>query len=275
MAAPRIETSEELSKRWDIWAAIWEQHYEPMTLITTHSLLNYLNLSKATSILEIACGSGAGSRLCNFLKPKQAKLTSIDLSEGMVQRAIKKIDDPSVKVLVGDAENLTFPDGSFDRCYAAYCLHLVSDPDKMLREVHRVLKPGSIAAFSVWGRKENCPQMTILNDIASSMGVSLVSAFATRTPFHLGQDTEALRQRAANAGFSKSVAFYQAQPAHSLDAEVLLTKLLVPPQTTEAFSKLTEEQQKELRVKAIAALEQIIGSGKPLGMEALILIVTK
>ena len=35
-------------------------------------------------------------------------------------------------------------------------LQLIDSPENQIREAFRVLKPGSIAAFTVWGRRENC-----------------------------------------------------------------------------------------------------------------------
>jgi ubiquinone/menaquinone biosynthesis C-methylase UbiE len=44
---------------------------------------------------------GAGSRICNFQKPKHVQLTAIDIAPDMVEKAIKKIDDPAVKISLG------------------------------------------------------------------------------------------------------------------------------------------------------------------------------
>eukprot|EP00026_Physarum_polycephalum_P022444 Phypoly_transcript_26524.p1 GENE.Phypoly_transcript_26524~~Phypoly_transcript_26524.p1 ORF type:complete len:162 (+),score=33.00 Phypoly_transcript_26524:66-488(+) len=133
-----------------------------MTLPITSTLLSWLQLNTAKDILEVACGTGGGLKLCAFMKTPETNLTGVDLSPAMVEKIKVKIQNPSVKVEVGNAEQLTFADESFDRYYASLGLHLVNDASQMLREACRVLKPGGIAAFSVWGRRGNSPQITIL-----------------------------------------------------------------------------------------------------------------
>jgi len=259
------------------WAAVWEEHYEPLTLPLNQTLISSLQLKKATSVLEVACGTGAGSSICNYQKPKHVKLTAVDLAPGMVEKAKKKIDDPAVQVLVADAENLPFANEEFDRYYASYCLHLVNDPDKMLVESARVLKSGGIAAFSVWGRRENFNLMTFLHEVAQSVGVSLNTPGAgpARTPFHLGADIDTLRQRVIKAGFSHAIGFYQNHPTTSFNAAEIADRSLAFPIIYATYQNLPETSRNELRTKAIQFLEDNFKAGKTLNGEALIIVAVK
>lgn len=54
----------------------------------------------------------------------------------------------------GSGTYLPFPDEWFTSYVSNLCLMLVDDQTSMIREAFRVLKPGSIAAFTVWGRRE-------------------------------------------------------------------------------------------------------------------------
>jgi SAM-dependent methyltransferase len=55
-----------------------------------------------------------------------------------------------------DAEALEPGTGGFDAALCSLGLMYVPDPDRALRELHRVLRPGGRAVVSVWGRRSRC-----------------------------------------------------------------------------------------------------------------------
>eukprot|EP00026_Physarum_polycephalum_P011657 Phypoly_transcript_11897.p1 GENE.Phypoly_transcript_11897~~Phypoly_transcript_11897.p1 ORF type:complete len:147 (+),score=30.78 Phypoly_transcript_11897:724-1164(+) len=145
----------------------------------------------------------------------------------------------------------------------------------MLKEAFRVLQKNGTAAFSVWGRKENSSQFTYLSQITEPMGVSLAFGTPTRSPFHLGVNLENLRKRAIQAGFSRAVTFYQFHPMPSMSPAEITTKMLAPPSTALALSKLDPKQQEEIKAKSTQFVEACLQRNEPLSMEALILVVSK
>ncbi|MCC5841022.1 MAG: methyltransferase domain-containing protein [Opitutales bacterium] len=108
-------------------------------------------------ILEIGVGTGRSLR---YYKP-DVEVTGIDVSPEMLERARKRyLSDryPHVKALLKmDAQELEFPDNSFDGAVAMYVASVVPDPEAMVREMHRVCKPGA--------------PFVILNHFASDRGV--------------------------------------------------------------------------------------------------------
>ena len=90
------------------------------------------------NILEIGAGSGRNLKYysSNYL------VTGIDNSEGMLEEARKKARGmENVTLLLMDAENLEFPDNSFDYVITTFVLCTIPDPVKALKEMRRVLKP--------------------------------------------------------------------------------------------------------------------------------------
>ena len=90
-------------------------------------------------VLEV--GVGTGKNLAFY--PAGVNVTGIDLTPGMLERAHKRaaILNRDVRLLIGDAQNLEFPDASFDTIVATFVFCSVSDPVLGLRELGRVLKP--------------------------------------------------------------------------------------------------------------------------------------
>lgn len=90
-------------------------------------------------ILEI--GVGTGKNLQYY--PKEAKVTAIDISPGMLGRAIKKAGRLKLdySLILMDAEDLGFKENSFDVVACTFVLCSVPDPVKALNEMRRVCKP--------------------------------------------------------------------------------------------------------------------------------------
>lgn len=103
-------------------------------------LLEKLSHIPFQSALDLGCGTGEILKL--ILQEDIGKeLYGIDLSEQMLHVAKSKLPE-QVKLLLGDSETLPFSDNTFDVVYCNDSFHHYPAPMKVLKEVHRVLKPG-------------------------------------------------------------------------------------------------------------------------------------
>jgi phosphatidylethanolamine/phosphatidyl-N-methylethanolamine N-methyltransferase len=92
-------------------------------------------------VLEVGVGTGINTSLY----PSNCQVTGIDLSASMLEKARERVAREhlrNVRLLEMDAASLTFADDSFDIVYAPYLVSVVPDPVKVVREMHRVAKPG-------------------------------------------------------------------------------------------------------------------------------------
>lgn len=105
--------------------------------------------STGKRVLEIGVGLGADHQ--RFAEAG-ADLTGIDLTPRAVEHTARRLAAFGLKsdVRVMDAENLEFPDGTFDRVYSWGVLHHSPDTAKAIREVCRVLKPGGDARIMIY-----------------------------------------------------------------------------------------------------------------------------
>ena len=94
---------------------------------------------KGPEVLEV--GVGTGKNIAFY--PAGVRVTGVDLTPGMLDRAHKRaaILNREVTLLLGDTQNLDFPDASFDTVVATFVFCSVSDPVLGLRELGRVVKP--------------------------------------------------------------------------------------------------------------------------------------
>jgi trans-aconitate methyltransferase len=98
-------------------------------------VLEWLGARPGEHILDLGCGDG---QLTARLAQGGALVQGVDASEQMAQAARSL----GVSVDVAKAEALPYPDGQFDAVFSNAALHWVRDQEGMMREVHRVLKPG-------------------------------------------------------------------------------------------------------------------------------------
>jgi SAM-dependent methyltransferase len=92
-------------------------------------------------VLEISCGAGGGaSYIMRNLGP--ASYTGLDLNPASVEFAQARHKLPGLDFVQGDAQNLHFPDQSFDAVVNVEASHQYPDFPRFLDEVARVLRPG-------------------------------------------------------------------------------------------------------------------------------------
>src|SRR5262249_51499387 len=89
-------------------------------------------------------GVGTGISLPGY--SRKCRIFGIDISDGMLRKAEERVSELGLTHVEGlavmDAENLSFPDASFDVIVAQYVITTVPNPEAALNEFARVLKPG-------------------------------------------------------------------------------------------------------------------------------------
>lgn len=102
-------------------------------------------------VLEVGCGIGTdGSQFARY----GADYVGVDLSPASITLAQEQFELRGLKgtLMVANAERLPFPDGRFDHVYSFGVIHHSPDVAAIVREIYRVLKPGSTATVMVYNR---------------------------------------------------------------------------------------------------------------------------
>jgi len=151
--------------------------------------------SKDLDVLEIGCGLGTDG--AQFAKAG-AHYTGIDLTEAAVALARRRFEIFNLpgNFRVADAEQLDFPDNSFDVVYSHGVLHHTPDTAAAVREVHRVLRPGGRALIMLYHRNSYNYSVNIsvlrragIHLLRWTPGLKLVRLFT-------GENEESLREHA-------------------------------------------------------------------------------
>jgi ubiquinone/menaquinone biosynthesis C-methylase UbiE len=117
-------------------------------------VVGQLRAHSSARVADIACGTGIlADRIEHDLHP--AQVYGVDMSEGMLNQARARSTD--VQWLRGPAERLPFDDGALDAVVTTSAFHFFDQP-AALREFHRVLSPGGLAAVSTLSARQLLPQ---------------------------------------------------------------------------------------------------------------------
>lgn len=152
--------------------AYWDSHIHDLAVVTNpvgtpgffrqldeyrYDKLNYLprlvdfNAYRGKTLLEVGCGAGVD--LVRFARAG-AIVTGVDLSRTAIDLARQNMaqNGLSANLQIMDGEALQFAGDSFDVVYAHGVLQYTSNTEKMVSEIHRVLKPGGEAILMVYNR---------------------------------------------------------------------------------------------------------------------------
>jgi 2-polyprenyl-3-methyl-5-hydroxy-6-metoxy-1,4-benzoquinol methylase len=134
------------------WGSEYYSYYYKR--FTSH-ILSRLQIDEGNKILVIGCGAGGDEKNLRSLYPN-LKITSIDISEEMIKKAVANLSPSNFMVCL--AEDLPFQNNCFDRILSREVIEHVLDPQKMLFEVARVLKPNGIAVITTENEESFSPK---------------------------------------------------------------------------------------------------------------------
>lgn len=111
--------------------------------LTHPSTRKLLDLSThATTILDMGCGEGTRLSLLISKKMEPVQAFGVDISQLAIQKARKQY--PKIKFVQANLEKLKFRDEMFDLIFSAYVFEHLVNPEKVLLEASRILKPKGI-----------------------------------------------------------------------------------------------------------------------------------
>ena len=209
----KIPLSKNIKKGWDDFSTFYINTLEAKTfesaksffhtLTSQHMLASSPGMPQNSSVLEIACGSGRFAEMLLSEHPSSiCDLHLVDISTEMVKfttdRLSQLIHERSLDFTIGEldlaqrdkrvfiqelnAEDLScYPDECFDVVVGSLVIHLAENPERMLAEVKRVLKPYGRAMFSVLADYQESSFFSVKTDLMREFG----DQHEFRSIFHL------------------------------------------------------------------------------------------
>jgi len=145
------------------FADLDQYHFEKL-----HHLLRLVDFDgyRGRSVLDVGCGAGVDQ--ARFARGG-ADVTGVDVAQSAVDLARTNFEQQGIRgrFEVASGEALPFADGTFDLVFAHGVVQYTADPQRLVDECRRVLKPGGQAVFQVYNR------VSWLNALSKLMKVGL------------------------------------------------------------------------------------------------------
>ena len=113
-------------------------------------MVDQLPLSPRSEVIDVAAGTGLFGRA---VAPAVARVTAVDITPEMIEQGRRRAEQDGIPNMVwrqGAAEDLPFPDESFDLAITRYSIHHFVDPAAVLREMGRICRPdGTVVAVDM------------------------------------------------------------------------------------------------------------------------------
>ncbi len=130
----------QVTRAYGLYSPIYDFVFNRIFRPGRMAAIQLLDIRPDEQILEVGIGTGLNLPLY----PTRCRLTGIDISTKMLEKAQAKVEElalDNVTLKVMDAAATDFADNEFDRALATYVISAVPDPLAVLREMRRVVKP--------------------------------------------------------------------------------------------------------------------------------------
>jgi len=170
-----------------------------------------LSVQAHDRILELGMGNGFFVKDILAFDPS-VFYTGYDFSEEMVEESSKRnqvfIDEGRARFVLGEAENMPFPDGSFNKAFTINTIYFWGNKEKVLSEFHRVLEPRGKLLIAV-RPKSNLEEMPF-----------------TRFGFNMFTKEELTTLLTSN-GFKINEVIEKTEPEHEVNGKKMIVKTLI------------------------------------------------
>lgn len=144
-------------------------------LEATDALIQHCHITENSHILDVGCG--VGQTASYIVKTLGARVTGVDINAKMVQRSQERAQNQGITQLtefrVADAQDLPFPDNTFDAVITESVTAFPPDKQRAVNEYARVTKPGGYIGLNESTWIKTSPPQEILDWASQELGATV------------------------------------------------------------------------------------------------------
>ena len=141
-----------------------------------------LHAQQPAAVLETAAGTGVLTIELSRSLARKTRIVATDLNQPMLDHAARKPELAAIEWRQADAQSLPFGDASFDAVVCQFGVMFFPDRVAAYRQAWRVLRPGGLFLFNVWGPLSANPVMAAAVEGLARRYPQQKSWFLDRTP---------------------------------------------------------------------------------------------
>ena len=254
---------------WDLAAPGYEGLWGAQLAGVQAALLTSATLQPGERVLDLACGTGLVTLAAARAVAPSGHALGTDLSGEMVALASQQAQRQGVSnagFTRMDAEHLAVDDGSVEAVLCSLGLMYVPEPERVLSEARRVLRPGGRLVVSVWGERARCGWASVFGIVDAEVSSEVCPLF-----FRLGQ-AGALARLCAEAGLAPVDEHRLRSTLNYDDGEHACDAALVGGPVALAWSRFDEATRERVRERYLVSLAPWrVGAGYAVPAEFVVL----
>jgi SAM-dependent methyltransferase len=230
----------------------YRRYLEPVLFAPwAERLVAHAGVARGDVVVDLASGTGAVARAAAHAAGREGRIIATDISARMLafaQRAARPGSAP-IDAQLGSATALKLPDESADVILCQQGLQFMDDYHAVVRECHRVLRPGGVIAVAVWAPGERLDPFDAFADALSTEERSFSNSPVTMSVLTIVDALCLAGFADITAGIHRLVVRWP-----TLDSEV--AALFGTP-----YGPLVERMDEPKRTELLTALRGVLGQG--------------
>jgi ubiquinone/menaquinone biosynthesis C-methylase UbiE len=162
-----------------------------------------LTLPERSSVLDVACGSGASALPAAERVGPGGTVIAVDLAERLLELGRAKARarglSPQITFVAGDMERLEYPEHSFDTVICVFGIFFASDMPSLVGALWKLVRPGGQLAVTTWGPRMFEPGSSLFWAAIQNERPDLYRSFQ---PWDRITDVESLQQMLCEGGIA-------------------------------------------------------------------------
>ncbi|AEG13766.1 Methyltransferase type 11 [Desulfofundulus kuznetsovii DSM 6115] len=172
-----------------------------------NTLLNYLDVEKDCIILDFGTGTGFLASILAELGYK--RIIGLDINEYMLLRAKQKLSGFPVMLVRGDGLNLPLKDNSVDAVVSRWVLWVMPDPERAIKEMIRVTKPGGKVITFESSNYDDKEKRLTLKKLVKQLHTVYITLLTGASPFRTKRFWEKTKGKLPMYSLDRYVQFFE------------------------------------------------------------------